>query len=128
MPVYSVKHRASSNVNFSAAFCGWFADHASTRRAPLLWGLIALAGATALLCVGSTVGILIAGRILQGTSAAVVWTTGLALLVDTIGEKDVGQAMGYVGLAMSLGILVGPLLGGVVFARSVTPSSIDKTC
>ena len=75
-----------------------------------------------MLCVGSSIGILIAGRILQGTSAAVVWVTGLALLADTVGQKDAGQAMGYVGLAMSLGILVGPLLGGVVFARLIHPS------
>ncbi|KAL9066790.1 MAG: hypothetical protein Q9157_007017 [Trypethelium eluteriae] len=102
----------------AAPFCGWFADHTTTRRAPLLLGLLALAGATVMLCVGSSVGVIIAGRILQGVSAAVVWVVGLALLVDTVGEKEIGQAMGYMGLAMSLGILVGPLLGGVVFAAA----------
>jgi MFS family permease len=99
------------------AFCGWFADHTTTRRAPLLCGLVALTGSTGMLCAASSVSVFIAGRILQGISAAVVWTTGLALLADTVGQKDVGHAMGYVSLAMSLGILVGPLLGGVVFAR-----------
>ncbi|KAI9695370.1 MAG: hypothetical protein M1820_008665 [Bogoriella megaspora] len=71
-----------------------------------------------MLCTGNSIALFIAGRILQGTSAAVVWTVGLALLADTVGQKDAGQAMGYVGLAMSLGILVGPLLGGIVFARA----------
>lgn len=55
---------------------------------------------------------------MQGFSAAVVWVVGLALLVDTVGPEGVGQAMGYVGLSMSLAILVAPLLGGVVFAAS----------
>jgi MFS family permease len=58
------------------------------------------------------------GRVLQGASAAVVWVVGLALLVDTVGPDEIGQAMGYVGLSMSLALLVAPLLGGVVFANA----------
>ncbi|KAI9677962.1 MAG: hypothetical protein M1822_008070 [Bathelium mastoideum] len=71
-----------------------------------------------MLCVGSSVGVIIGGRILQGISAAVVWTVGLALLVDTVGQQQAGQAMGYISLAFSLGVLGGPLLGGVVFAKA----------
>lgn len=71
-----------------------------------------------MLLVGSSIGVLVAGRLLQGFSAAVVWTVGLALLVDTVGQKDVGQVMGYVSLSMSLSILLAPLLGGVVYARA----------
>ena len=81
-------------------------------------GLFALAGATVMLCVGSSIGTLIAGRLLQGLSAAVVWTVGLALLVDTVGQQDIGQAMGYVSLSISLGYLIAPLLGGVVYQRA----------
>lgn len=62
--------------------------------------------------------VLVAGRVLQGVSAAVVWTVGLALLVDTVGRGRVGQAMGYVAVAMSVAVLVAPLLGGVVYARA----------
>lgn len=100
------------------AICGWFADHSKSRRAPLLIGLVALAGATVMLLVGSSIGVLVAGRLLQGFSAAVVWTVGLALLVDTVGQKDVGQVMGYVSLSMSLSILLAPLLGGIVYAKA----------
>ena len=71
-----------------------------------------------MLCVGNSVGILVTGRVLQGLSAAVVWTVGLALLVDTVGQKDIGQMMGYVSMSMSLAILVAPLLGGVVYAKA----------
>ncbi|GME52827.1 Major facilitator superfamily [Neofusicoccum parvum] len=94
--------------------CGYVADHTSTRRMPLLLGLAALAGSTVMLNIGSSMAVLVAGRLLQGTSAAVVWVVGLALLVDTVGQNDVGQAMGYVSLAMSLAVLLAPLLGGVV--------------
>ena len=43
------------------------------------------------------------------------WVIGLALLADTVDPKDLGQSMGYVGLGMSVGTLIAPLLGGVVF-------------
>lgn len=52
--------------------CGWLADRGSSRRSPLLSGLFVLLGATVLLNVGNSIGILIVGRILQGASAAVV--------------------------------------------------------
>lgn len=69
-----------------------------------------------MLCAGKSLAVLITGRILQGLSAAIVWTVGLALLSDTVSKDAIGQAMGYVGIAFSVGGLAGPLLGGVVYA------------
>jgi MFS family permease len=94
---------------------GWLADRNQSRQVPFLLGLVALGISTAMLCVGNSIAIFAAGRVLQGISAAVVWIAGLALLVDTVGPEGVGTAMGYVGLSMSLAILLAPLLGGVVF-------------
>lgn len=84
----------------------------------MLFGLIALAGATVLLQLGHTIAVLTLGRILQGISAAVVWVAGLALLVDTVPKEELGQAMGMVFLAMSLGVLAGPVFGGFVFEKA----------
>lgn len=112
LAVYGAALLASSPV------CGWLADQCTSRRLPLLVGLLALAGATLMLCLGNNVGVLVAGRILQGISAAIVWTVGLALLVDTVGQKEVGQVMGLVSISMSVAILVAPLLGGVVYDRA----------
>ncbi|KAL8769131.1 MAG: hypothetical protein Q9209_004765 [Squamulea sp. 1 TL-2023] len=98
-----------------APVCGFLADRSTSRRLPLLVGLLALAGATLMLCFGHTIGVLITGRLLQGISAAIVWTVGLALLVDTVGQKEIGQVMGYISISMSVSILVAPLLGGVVY-------------
>ncbi|KAH8425040.1 MFS transporter [Aspergillus melleus] len=78
-------------------------------------GLVALGAATALLCVGNHMGLWVAGRLFQGASAAVVWTVGCALLVDTVSRDELGQAMGYIGMGMTLGIMGGPLLGGVIY-------------
>jgi MFS family permease len=96
---------------------GLFADHISSRRLPLLLGLIALCGSTLLLCLGKTVALLVLGRILQGLSAAIVWSVGLALLVDTVG-RDIGYSMGYVSIAMSVGLLISPVIGGAVYANA----------
>ena len=71
-----------------------------------------------MLCLGSTIAILVAGRLLQGASSAVIGTIGLALLADTVGHEGIGQAVGWVSLSMSLAILVAPLMGGVVYARA----------
>ena len=108
---------SSQEIDFGLAIFGWIADNTESRRTPWLFGLLALAGSTAMLCVGTSVGILLAGRILQGFSGAIVGTAGLALLVDTVGHEHIGEAMGYVSIALSLGILLAPLLAGVVYDR-----------
>lgn len=96
---------------------GFYADRTTSRRLPLLLGLFALAGSTLLLCLGKTVALLVVGRLLQGLSAAIVWSVGLALLADTMG-RNIGYAMGYVGIAMSVGLLIAPVIGGAVYAAA----------
>ncbi|OBT89603.1 hypothetical protein VE02_01768 [Pseudogymnoascus sp. 03VT05] len=101
----------------SAPISGWYADRTSSRRLPLLFGLVALTGATVLLCLARSVALMVVGRLLQGCAAGVVWTVGMALMVDTVGQKDIGQLLGYVGISMSVGIIAAPLVGGVVYQR-----------
>lgn len=95
--------------------CGWLADRGASRRSPLLLGLAALLGSTVLLHVGSSTGLLVAGRVLQGASAAVVWVVGLALVADTVPQERLATATGWLSLGLSLGLLLSPLLGGVVY-------------
>lgn len=61
-----------------------------------------------------TVSALVIARIFQGLSCAVVWTVGMALIVDTMGKDQVGAAMGIVSMAMTVGTVVGPFVGGIV--------------
>lgn len=97
------------------AIIGYLADRAGSRRWPFLIGLVLLAAATALLCVGTNIGLWISGRLFQGAAAGVVWTVGIALLVDTVGKEGLGQAIGYMSMSLSIGTLAGPLLGGVLY-------------
>ncbi|KAI1486565.1 major facilitator superfamily domain-containing protein [Biscogniauxia mediterranea] len=96
---------------------GLCADRA--RRGTLLFGLGALAAAAALLCFGQQFAVLALGRALQGVSAAVVWSAGCALLVDTSGPAgEVGVAMGCVSAVVCVGLLVAPVVGGAVYAAA----------
>ncbi|EUC32249.1 hypothetical protein COCCADRAFT_37771 [Bipolaris zeicola 26-R-13] len=95
--------------------CGWLADRGSSRRMPLLVGLLVLLGSTVLLNLGNSIGVLITGRVLQGASAAVVWVVGLALLADTVPQDQLATASGWLSIGMSLGMLISPLLGGIVY-------------
>lgn len=57
---------------------------------------------------------LVIARILQGLSGAAVWTVGLALIVDTVGKDQTGFAMSFVSVSMTVGIVSGPFLGGIM--------------
>lgn len=100
-------------IVISPAAAGLFTDRMGSRRTPFLLCLVSLAGATALLAVGTNVGLWVAGRLLQGVSAGMLWVVCLALLTDTVGPAGIGQAVGVIGIPMSIGPIVGPLLGGV---------------
>lgn len=83
----------------------------------MLAGLILLLAATFLLCFMNSVAMLIIGRIFQGMTSSLTWSVGLALVVDTVPADSVGKSMGWVGIAVSLGTLSSPLLGGVVYGK-----------
>lgn len=73
--------------------------------------------ATVVLAFGRHVAILVIGRFCQGISAAIVWTSGLALLTDIFGQERYGEAVGYAQISVSVGTTSAPLLGGVAYAR-----------
>ena len=86
---------AGASVLFSPV-AGYIADKLPTRQLPFLTGLVALLLATLLLLVGQNVPTLVIARLLQGVSAAVVWTIGLALTLDTVGPENLGKTIGSV--------------------------------
>ena len=86
---------AGASVLFSLP-AGIIADRLPTRQLPFLTGLTALLLATLLLFLGQNVAVLVVARVLQGISAAVVWTIGLALVLDTVGPANLGKTIGSV--------------------------------
>jgi hypothetical protein len=83
----------------ASPIAGVLADKLSTsRQLPFLCGLAALALSTVLLAVGQSIAVLMVARCLQGASSAIVYTVGLALLVETVGPADLGKSIGTVCL------------------------------
>lgn len=93
----------------------WFADRGDSRQGPYLWGLIALAASTVAFSLGQSTSVLFVGRLVQGASSAVVHTVGNTILADTVGEAGVGPAMGLIGMSIAFGVLIGPVVGGVLY-------------
>lgn len=88
---------AGASVLFSLP-AGILADRTSTRQLPFLAGLVAQLMATLMLLLGQNIPVLVVARMLQGISAAVVWTIGLALVLDTVGPDNLGKTIGSVSL------------------------------
>ena len=102
----------------AAPIFGYLSDAIANRRGPMLGGMFVMAGASVMLCLAKTLPLLVVGRLLQGASAGVVWVVGLALLAETVGQKRVGQFMGYTALSNSIAALLAPLLGGIVYEKA----------
>ncbi|KAI0506518.1 major facilitator superfamily domain-containing protein [Xylaria bambusicola] len=97
---------------------GWIADRTNSRQLPFLSGLAALLAATILLAIGKNIAVLVVARILQGVSAAVVWTIGLAMVLDTVGPKNLGKVIGSIFSFISIGQLMAPVIGGVLYEKT----------
>lgn len=94
---------------------GFVGDLISTRRTPFVLGLVLSLGATLFLALGSSLLLFLAARILEGLSTAVIATIGQALLLDTVGQENLGRAMGFSSLALSMALLLGPVVGGLLY-------------
>ncbi|HEX3763106.1 MAG TPA: DHA2 family efflux MFS transporter permease subunit [Kofleriaceae bacterium] len=74
--------------------------------------------AASLACgLSGTISGLIAARVVQGLGAALIMALGPAILVETFPPTERGRALGITGSVVSLGIIVGPTLGGVLLER-----------
>ncbi|CAJ2509298.1 Uu.00g143240.m01.CDS01 [Anthostomella pinea] len=108
---------AGASVVFSVP-AGWIADRTNSRQAPFLCGLAALLVATIMLAVGRSIAVLVVARVLQGVSAAVVWTIGLAMVLDTVGPEHLGKVIGSIFSFISIGELMAPVIGGVLYEKT----------
>ena len=102
-------------ISSAPVFFGFLGDRIPGRRTPFLFGLLVLAASTVSFAIGDKLPILLAARILEGLSAAIVGTLGSVLLRDTFGAEHVGKAMAYTSLAISSALLLGPAIGGLLY-------------
>lgn len=78
-------------------------------------GLVLLGASMGILTLARTVWLFVVARLLQGGATAMVAVAGLAMMTDTVEFGNLGQTIGYLGSAVTLGFLLGPLLGGLVY-------------
>jgi MFS family permease len=92
--------------------------HALVFRIGLIWSTIAL------LLVGwsPTFGAMLLFRCLQGIGAALVLSCGAALVISLYREERRSHALGIYTMMLSLGLMLGPLLGGALTSAWDWPS------
>lgn len=92
---------------------GRLADRAG--HAPVFRGGLALTGAAHVLCgLAPAWTWLLGARLVQGLGAALVMASAPALVTLSTSPDRRGRALGRLGLAASLGAVVGPLGGGIL--------------
>ena len=94
---------------------GYLGDKFSSRRTPFILGLILVFLSTLLFALATSLWTLLTARILEGFSTAIVHTVGYTLLTEVVGLEHLGKATGYTSMALSFGLLLGPVLGGVLY-------------
>ncbi len=85
------------------------------RRPLMVAGMLTLAAATIVFALSANVYVLILARLIQGISGAATWSAGLALLADTYGPEERGGKLGLAMSVMSVGMLLGPVAGGLIY-------------
>lgn len=62
--------------------------------------------------------VLIAMRVLQGIGAAMVFALGPAIVTEAFPPSERGRALGITGSIVSIGIVLGPTLGGAILSTA----------
>jgi EmrB/QacA subfamily drug resistance transporter len=112
----SLKAVVSSYI-LSLAVCipvsGWMADRFGTRRVFLV--AVALFTLSSVLCgLSRNVPMLVAARILQGMSAAMMMPVGRLAIIRTYPKSELLMAMNFVIIPALIGPLLGPTVGGLI--------------
>jgi MFS transporter, DHA1 family, solute carrier family 18 (vesicular amine transporter), member 1/2 len=58
---------------------------------------------------------LFAARLVQGAADGITWVVGFAMIADLYGPAERGKAMGLAMAGSTLGIIVGPVIGGWLY-------------
>lgn len=94
-------------------FAGRIVDRHGAKT-PLVIGLAGLIAATLLFALGAPYWLLLLARFAQGIAGGMSWVAALSLIAAVTGFDKRGQMMGIALSTISLGVLVGPPLSGVL--------------
>ncbi|KAH9865148.1 hypothetical protein IAQ61_009095 [Plenodomus lingam] len=103
---------------FGAPLCAWYVDRTASLQLPWYFGIVLITAGSILFGTSTNIAMLMCSRILHGLSSSILYTVGLAVLVDTIDKEEVGKWMGTAMSCNNIGIIVSPLLGGIVYDQA----------
>ncbi len=98
-------------ITVSLLFWGRMADGVGKGRVYLLGMLVFTAGSLACF-LSATLGQLIVFRFFQALGAAMMMATGPAIIKMTFPVGQLGMALGFIGVATSVGLMSGPVISG----------------
>jgi MFS transporter, DHA1 family, solute carrier family 18 (vesicular amine transporter), member 1/2 len=85
------------------------------RKGPMITGLALLAVSTLAFAYAQSLPMLFAARLVQGAADGITWIVGFAMIADLYGPEERGRAMGLAMAGSTLGIIIGPVLGGWLY-------------
>lgn len=107
----------SAGTLVSSPIYGVLADKFGAKKPLLLVGQLILIGSTIMFMLAKTYWLLALARILQGIAAGSIWVLGLALIADSAPPEKVSTYNGYVTVFYNAGLVIGPPLGGGLYAK-----------
>jgi DHA1 family multidrug resistance protein-like MFS transporter len=102
-----------------APFWGTLSDRIG-RKPVLLIGVLGYAIAMFIFGLSTRFWMLFVARTFSGVLSSATMPTAMAYLSDNLPEKQRGGAMGQLGAAVGLGVVLGPLLGGLLSTDSLS--------
>jgi DHA1 family multidrug resistance protein-like MFS transporter len=90
------------------------------RKPVLMVGMLGYAMSSLLMGLSTTLSMLFGSRALSGVLSSATLATAMAYVGDSTSEEDRGGGMGWLGAAMGLGTILGPGLGGLLGANSLS--------
>ena len=100
-------------ITCTMAVIGRLADMVGKKFIYML-GFVIFTLCSALCGLAPTVNWLIAFRVLQALGAAMTMALGAAIVTEAFPPEERGRAMGFIGAIVSVGIVTGPALGGMI--------------
>jgi MFS transporter, DHA1 family, solute carrier family 18 (vesicular amine transporter), member 1/2 len=83
-------------------------------RSTMLCGVALSIAAICLLCMASSLPLLLLGKFCQGSASAALWTSGLAMIAQNYLERRV-EVLGYAFTGGTFGSVTGPIAGGLLY-------------
>lgn len=102
-------------ITSTMAGIGRFADMVG-KKSIYMAGFIIFTLGSVLCGLSPSVNWLIGFRVLQAIGAAMTMALGAAIVTESFPPEERGKAMGMIGSIVSMGIVLGPALGGVILS------------